>query len=99
MAQKHRVALTLNDELDSVLTTLSKLTSSPKTAIITELLMESLPVFHTVINAIEAARLGQQQAVVDSLAGFLQDASGIVNQAHIDFGEMKGVLKGKSNDK
>ncbi len=92
MTQKRRVALTLDSELDSVISILAKLTNTPKTAVITELLIESLPVMKTVIGALEAAKEGKQQAAIDTMANFLHEASGIVNQAHIDFGEMKGKV-------
>jgi hypothetical protein len=99
MIKKNRIGLTLSDELDGVITTLSKLTNSPKTAVITELLMESLPVMRMVISSLESVKQDKQQAAIDTMGKFLQDASGLVNQAHIDFGEVKGILKAKINDK
>ena len=95
MIKKNRIGLTLSDELDGVITTLAKLTNSPKTAVITELLMEALPVMETVILALQEAKEGKQQAAIDTMANFLKDASGIVNQAHIEFGQMKGKLHDK----
>lgn len=89
MTKNKRVALTLPPEIDSVLTELSSLSNQPKTAIITEILTDSLPIFSTVIDALKAVKEGQNQIAIDAAAKFLQDASNSINQAHIDFGGIK----------
>lgn len=94
-AKKNRIGLTLNDDLDGVISKLAKLTNSPKTAVITELLMEALPVMQLAVDSLEVAQQGKKQAALETMAGFLQDASGLLNQAHIDFGEIKGIINAK----
>ena len=89
MVQNKRVALTLPPQIDDVLTELSELTATPKTAIITEMLSDSVSVFEQVIVAIKQAKEGQKSLAIETVAKFLQDASHTVNQAHLDLGGMK----------
>lgn len=89
MAQNKRVALTLPPDLDAILTELSELTATPKTAIITEILNDTMPIFSEVIKAIKASKEGQKELAIETAAKFLNDASLKLNQAHIDFGGMK----------
>lgn len=89
VAQNKRVALSLPLEIDDLLTELSKLTATPKTAIITELLTDSLPVIAQVIEAIKQAKSGQKNLAIETMAKFLADGSNTLNQAHIDFGGIK----------
>lgn len=90
MAKSTRVGLSLPGEIDSVLIKLSELTGQPKTAIITEILTDSLPILTQVIKAIEEAKQGQMQAAITTTAKFLSDVSLQLNQTHLDLGEMKG---------
>lgn len=89
MRKNKRVALTLPPALDDILTELSGLTSTPKTAIITEILNDTMPIFSEVIKAIKASKDGQKEVAIETAAKFLQDASSMLNQAHMDFGGMK----------
>lgn len=89
MRKNKRVALTLPPELDDILTQLSELTATPKTAIITEILTDTMPVFMEVIKAIKQSKEGQNQLAIETAAKFLQNASQTLNQAHIDFGGLK----------
>lgn len=91
-----RVALTLSPEIDDVITGISKATNTPKTAIITELLRDTLPAFQQVLDAIEEAKRGQQELAVQMMTEFLGKASLSLNQAHLDLGEMRGELRGKN---
>ena len=95
MAKNKRIALSVPPDIDAVLTALSKATNTPKTAIITELLSDTLPTMRGVLEAINAAKQGQQELAVQAMAGFLSKASTALNQAHIDFGEIKGEKLGK----
>jgi predicted DNA-binding protein len=88
--RKVRVALALPKHLDEVLTAISKYTNTPKTHIITEFLIDTMPVFHEVLKAIEASKQGQQAAAYDAMAGFLAKVSTDLNNAHLDLGEFKG---------
>lgn len=84
MAKNKRVALTLSSEVYEVLAEIAHLTNKPKTAIVTEILVSSLPIFKQVAVAIKQAREGQNQLAIDTAVKFLQDASNTVNQAQID---------------
>lgn len=90
MAKNKRVALTLPPEIDDAYTKLSLLTGQPKTAVITEILTDSMPIIIQVIKAIEEAKEGQLQTAVQTTAKFLQEASSMINQSHLDLGELKG---------
>jgi len=85
-----RVALGLSEEVDSVLTAISKATNTPKTHLITELLNESMPVFRTVLLAIEDAKQGRKQAAYDSMLGFVSKAHTELNQIDLDLDQFKG---------
>ena len=95
MSRQKRVALTLTPLVDEVLTELSDLTGQPKTGIITEILTDSLPIFIQVIKAIKEAKEGQLEQAIQTTSKFIGDAQGIVSQAHLDLGELKGRVKGK----
>ena len=89
MAQNKRVALSLPPDLDEALTRLSLILNQPKTAIITELLVDSLPVIIDTIKAIEQVKEGQEKLAIETMGKFLGEASGLVNQAHIELGGLK----------
>lgn len=90
MAKNKRVALTLTPDVDDVLTELSDLLGQPKTALITEILVDSLPTFKGVILAIKQTKQGQKELAIETAAKFLQEASTSLNQSHLDLGELKG---------
>lgn len=90
MAYAKRLSLALSAETDDAITKLAKLTGQPKTAVITELLNDSVPVLLQVIKAIEEAKQGQMQMAINTTAKFLTDATLQINQSHLDLGEMKG---------
>lgn len=90
MAKAKRVALALPEHIDQVLTKLSALTGQPKTAIITEILIDVAPILEQVIKAIEEAKDGQMQVAINTMTKFLTDASLKLNQSHLDLGEVKG---------
>lgn len=52
-SQKPRIALTVSDELNAVLSRISDLTETPKSKIITEILNDSMPVFIELLTALE----------------------------------------------
>lgn len=89
MAKNKRVALTLPPEIYDVLSEISLLMGQPKTSLITEILVDSLPVFQTLVIALKQAKDGQQKLALETTAKFLQDGSNLINQAHIDFGVIK----------
>ena len=95
MPRPRRVALTLSPNVDDVLTELSDLTGQPKTGIINEILTDSLPIFIQVVKALKEAKEGQLELAIKTTSKFIGDAQGIVSQAHLDLGELKGRVKGK----
>lgn len=60
--QKPRIALTLPDNLYSVLDRLSDLTKTPKTKLIVEMLEQQLPIFEQVIDSLEKIQLDKENA-------------------------------------
>lgn len=90
MAKSKRVGLSIPGEVDLALTRMSELTGQPKSAIITEIITDALPIIEQVIKAISEAKAGQAQAAIETTAKFLAESSLLLNQSHIEFGEMKG---------
>ena len=90
MPKSKRVALALSEDVDLALSKMSALTGQPKTAIITEIITDALPIIEQVIKAISEAKAGQAQAAIETTAKFLAETSLLLNQSHIQFGEMKG---------
>ena len=91
--RKTRVALTLPDSINEPLTVLSKLTNQPKTAIITELLADIVPMLTQAINAIKQVKEGQKDAVLNTMAEFVGNAAAVYDQAQIDFNLAKEKAK------
>lgn len=85
--KKTRVALTLGESINGPLTVLSKLTNQPKTAIITELLTDILPMIEEAIKAIKQVKEGQKDAVLNTMAEFIGNVNAIYDQAKIDFNQ------------
>lgn len=94
--KQHRIALTVPKEIDADLTELSKLLKVPKTAIITEMLMNGQPYFKQALQVFKDIKSGQAQVAVDAIQSLLGGMSNSVNQAHIELGEMKGIINAKS---
>lgn len=88
MANK-RIALSVPADIDDILNRLSRELEKPKTAIITEMLRDALPLLANLLNAVTEAKKGQSQALTDSVANFLRDAAITVNQQQIEFEDLK----------
>ena len=84
-----RVGLALPRDIDEPLDKLSKLQSMTKTAFITDILRDMIPVMHQTIEAIEQVKQGQKKLALDRMANLLADGSNDLNQALIDFGGLK----------
>jgi predicted DNA-binding protein len=89
-SRKIRVALSLPDEADSVLSEISKLTNTPKTTIVTQLVVESMPAFQSVLEAVKEAQEGRKQAAYDAMLGFVAKAHTDLNQIDLDLDQFKG---------
>ena len=64
-SQKPRIALTVSDELNNVLSRISDLTEMPKSKIITEILNDSMPVFIELLTALE--KIKEDSSSVDTV--------------------------------
>lgn len=84
-----RVALTLPASLNDPLTELSKLLNQPKTAIITEMLSDVLPLIHQSITSIKKMKEGQKEAVLNTMAEFIQLADQARTQLEFDLAKEK----------
>jgi hypothetical protein len=89
-SKKIRIALSLPDDVDSVLSEISKLTNTPKTTIVTQLVVESMPAFQSVLDAVKQALEGRKQAAYDSMLGFVAKAHTDLNQIDLDLDQFKG---------
>jgi len=84
-----RIALTVRGETDEVLRELSVLLNKPKTAIITEIVQDTLPALKKVIQAIKQVKTGQEQVALQTVQGFLIDAANTMAQTNIYFEELR----------
>jgi predicted DNA-binding protein len=60
--QKKRIALTVPDDMDSVLERLSVLTNAPKTKIIMDMLEQYIPVLERTLEALEQIQADKENA-------------------------------------
>ncbi len=84
-----RIGLTLPREIDEPLSKLAILQSMTKTAFITDILRDMVPVMYQTIEAIEEVKQGQKKLALERMASLLAEGSNDLNQAHIDFGGLK----------
>ena len=89
MAKNTRVGLSLPPSINDVLTRMSLISGQPKTAIITEILNDSVPLMEQVVKALEETKKGQHEVALKTMENFLADTSNSLNQAHIEFGGVK----------
>lgn len=87
--KKTRVALTLPDSLNLPLTELSKLLNQPKTAIITEMLADTIPVMVEAIRSIQKMKEGQKEVVLETMADFIATVSSAKDQMELDIKNSK----------
>lgn len=64
---KRRISLSLPPELDEVLARYSKLTGASQSSFVVDCLMQNVPTFNTLCDAIEAATLGNEQLYQDKI--------------------------------
>jgi molecular chaperone GrpE (heat shock protein) len=83
-SQKPRIALTVSEDVNSTLERLSKITGSPKSKIITDILSESLPVLDRMVSAFEDIQKDKENAK--------NLAKKFVYEALIDGNEKLGVM-------
>lgn len=87
--QNVRVALTLTPELNEPIQKLAKLTNQPKTAVITDFLMDFIPQLNFVIEAIEHAKAGNKELMAEAVERTLLKANVVLTQAELELHEIK----------
>lgn len=88
MDKRTRVALSLPPEVLAVLDRLAAITGTGRATVLREWLLEGLPMFVQMADALEQAKAGQRDAL-ELMANALQEAAGEVNQASLDLRENK----------
>ena len=84
-----RVGLALPPDIDEPLGKLVKLQSMTKTAFITDILRDMVPVMLQTIDAIEQVKQGQKQVALDLMASLLIDGKNQMNQANLEYDQLK----------
>ena len=98
-SQKPRLNLTLDDDLNDVITDLSKLMGIPKTRVITDLLKDVLPVLTEVRDALNLAK--EKKNVVPNLARLAASVNaetGVINKEMADLLNQYNLLEDSAND-
>lgn len=93
MARK-RIALTIPEEADEVLTDLSNTLGKSKTTIIADIIFESLPTLKLVADAMKHAKSGMDEVAMVAVGAALKDAGFKVDQIQSDFFAMQRERKG-----
>lgn len=87
--QKKRIALTVPDDLDQVISQISELTSMPKTAVILDLVQSAMPMMLQTVQALQQAKAGNKESAMDVMAGLLKDAGFQLDEVQHDFFQLK----------
>lgn len=98
-SQKPRLNLTLDEDLNEIITDLSELMSIPKTRVITDLLKDVLPVLTEVRDALRLAK--EKKSVVPNLARIAASANagtGVINSEMADLLKQYELLGDSAND-
>lgn len=98
-SQKPRLNLTLDDELNEVITDLSILMGIPKTRVITDMLKDVLPVLSEMRDALKLAK--DKKSVIPNLARLAAGANaetGVINAEMAALLKQYDLLEDSSND-
>lgn len=98
-SQKPRLNLTLDEDLNEIITDLSQLMGIPKTRVITDLLKDVLPVLTEVRDALKLAK--EKKSVVPNLARIAASANagtGVINSEMADLLKQYELLGDNAND-
>lgn len=90
-----RIALTVPPAMDEILTELSKLTNTPKTVIILELMTDLVPSLEQVIKSIKQVKQGQEELALSGMASLFSKATSTGKEALIALDDLKGQFFGK----
>lgn len=92
--KKRRIQLCLDPDLDIVFAKLSELTGRPQSALVTELLRDTLPVLQQTVEALELAKSGKLN--LDGLIGMVQDSISHAQAIESEMLETKKTHKDKT---
>ena len=92
--RKRRLQVTIEPELEPVLARLSVLLETPQSTIITDLLMESLPVLVQTADALELAQQGKLN--LDGLVGMVQKSISDAQAIELEMIETQKTHKDKT---
>lgn len=81
MAQNKRTNLTLDPELDSLITEISQLREVPKTRVITEILEETKPQLEIVRDALRSIKSNESVSLDQVLTKMLGESFGNLSEA------------------
>ena len=98
-SQKPRLNLTLDEDLNEIITDLSELMGIPKTRVITDLLKDVLPVLTEVRDALKLAK--EKKSVVPNLARLAASANagtGVINKEMAELLNQYNLLEDSAND-
>jgi|LakMenE01Jun11ns_1017448.scaffolds.fasta_scaffold9607975_1 hypothetical protein len=90
-----RIALTVPPELHESLTKIAKLTDRTVTGVITEILKNAGPYLKQTAAVFEQAKNQQEEVALKSVESLLGGFSSSLNQAHIEFGQVKSTYKNR----
>ena len=76
-----RVGVYLDDDVDPVITGLSKLLHIPKSKVINQLLLDSLPSLTLALDALKKREKGNKSSVLDAMRFMLEDAGFCFDEA------------------
>lgn len=89
--QRPRIGLTVDDELDALLTKLSALSDQPKTKIILDIVKDAQPYLEEIIKALEMAKNAkdsrQPVTLLADLANLANEQMNIINDEMAKIGE------------
>lgn len=89
--QRNRIGLTVDDELDDLLTKLSDLSDQPKTKIILDIVKDAQPYLEEIIKALEMAKIAkdshQPTSLLADLAKLANEQMSIINDEMTKIGE------------
>jgi len=80
---KRRIQITLEPELDAVISRISELSGSPVSRVCADLLMNSLPVLSQFVQVLELSK--QKQTIdLDALQKFVDEGHSVMNRVDED---------------
>ena len=94
MELRKRVALSLNPELDGLLTEMAKLMGVTKTSIITNFLESAVPVFQQTVKALQSVKEGKTESAIAAMSNLLGDGSDLINDTQLELDGLGDVTNG-----